>query len=192
MIEYRINLRQWRDERRQQRNRALWTYLFLSLLLGAAVAYVWGMTLGKRAEQLQASIRLLQSETRKHKPKADKVKNLEKQYDDLKRRMSVLQKLERDRVAAAHLWRLLPGLLPERTYFQNLQRQGTGIEITGMAPSIEAANELAMAASSSCYLIDARITDQDTRRRDAFGNSVWFKLVATEKRPSPGECPHAD
>lgn len=192
MIEYRINLRPWRDERRQQRNRTMTIYLLASALLGAGLAYVWGMSIEQDTQEYQASIRLVQSEIRKVKPKADKVKKLQDQYEDLKNRMVVLQQLQRDRMAAAHLWRILPGLLPERTYFQSLQRQGNMIEIAGMAPSMEAANELAMAMGSSCYLINVRITEQDTRRRDAFGNNVWFKLVATEKRPGPGECPDAE
>lgn len=192
MIEYRINLREWREERRRQRNRTIQTYLALSFLTGAGIAYLWGMLLGTRIEHVEGSVRLLQAATAKHQPRAQKVLKLEQQYLDLKRRMVVLQQLERDRVAAAHLWRILPSLLPEHVYFLNLQRKESKIFIEGMAPSMEAANALARAMNDSCYLTNVRITDQDARRRDAFGNSISFKLSAIEKRPKPGECPDED
>lgn len=189
MPEYSINLREWREERRKRRNDTIKAYVVLSLLLGAGAAYLWGMVVASRVERVEANLRLLQGETRKHQSKAQKVKKLEQQYIDLQRRMEVLQKLERDRMATAHLWRILPDLLPEQVYFTKLERKNIQISIEGKAPSMEAANKLASNMKASCYFVDARINQQETRSRDAFGNTVWFRLSATEKRPKPGECP---
>lgn len=198
VIEYRINLREWREERRKQRNDSIKLYIVLSLLLGAGVAYLWGMVVASRTEQVEANLRLLQGETKKYQPKAQKVKALERQYTDLKRRMEVLQQLERDRMATAHLWRILPALLPEHVYFKKLERRErkekdkekeTEVAIDGMAPSMEAVNELVSNMEASCYFVGAKIGKQNAMKRDAFGNSVEFRLYATEKRPRPGECP---
>jgi Tfp pilus assembly protein PilN len=187
--EYSINLREWREERRKRRNDTVKVYVVLSLLLGAGAAYLWGMVVAGRTERVEANLRLLQGETRKYQPKAQKVKTLEQQYIDLKTRRAGLQKLERDRMATPHLWRIMPDLLPRQVYFTKLERKNIQISIEGKAPSGEAVIKLASNMKASCYFVDARIDQQNAQPRDAFGSTVWFHLSATEKRPQPGESP---
>ncbi len=176
-----INLLPWREERRAKRQQEFYALLFMALLLGGLVWWVWqGMVQG-RIDTQNARNSTIQTAISGLDKKIAEIKDIEERRNELIERMRVIQELQGNRPSVVYVFDELVRILPKGVHFTDVKRTGETFTIQGVAETNNYISALMRNMTSSPWFgrptLSSVSTLDDGRRA----------FVLSVKQESPGE-----
>ncbi len=131
----RINLLNWREEKRKQTEQQFYAMLIGAVLLGAGVIFAVQMQLGAMIEYQQSRNNYIKSEIKQVEKAIAEIKQLEKKKADLLARMKVIQQLQGNRSDSVHMLDEMVKVIPEGVHLTRFSQKGKNLLFNGLAQS---------------------------------------------------------
>lgn len=131
----RINLLDWRKERRDKRKQQFVALLGAGLLVAAAVVGIGYLVVTGLQEHQQARNDYLRAQIKEMDNKIKEIEELERVRNNLLSRMRVVEELQASRSATVHFFDELINTLPEGVNLNTVKQQGGNVTINGVAES---------------------------------------------------------
>jgi len=130
-----INLLPWREAQRRERNRA--TMIICAAMWVAAMLLVFAgkLVMDARIDHQNARNAYIQSEIDALSKVIREIEDLKEQRDRLLARMDVIQTLQENRSQIVHVFDDLVTKLPKGVYYDNISKDQSKLQISGMAQS---------------------------------------------------------
>lgn len=180
----RINLLDWRAERREKRRKKFFGMLVLSAL-GGLIVVLGGLAFlsGQVDHQKQRNTLLTQEIANLDKQIAE-IQELEKVKANLLARMQVIEKLQASRTAMVHFFDEVVNTLPEGVFLTSLKQTGDDVAIDGIAESNGRISSYMKNLESSKWFADPALVviktvEREHRRQSEF--SLKVKNLTTAK-----------
>lgn len=144
-----INLLPHREAARKRRRETFQVTMFVSFLLGLAIAggiYWWFQML---ITEQQAKNNFLQTEISVLGVQIKEIATIEEEIASLRARQKAVEDLQSDRNLPVHLLTELVHQLPDGVYITNLKQEGQTVTMQGMAQSNERVSEMLRNLSSN-------------------------------------------
>ncbi|MGH8447117.1 MAG: PilN domain-containing protein [Solimonas sp.] len=180
----RINLLDWRKQRRERRKRE-----FVSLLgLGgiAALAIVgasWAWMTGEVDTQNARNERL-RTEIKEMDQKIKEIAELEKVKNNLLARMRVIEELQANRTATVHFFDEIVNTLPEGVSLTGVKEQGARVTIDGVADSNGRISTYMKNLDASPWFAEPRLVVIKTNDKNVQRKSDFTLTVTALNRPA--------
>ncbi len=131
----RINLLNWREERRKQIELQFYGMLGGAAILGIAAVFAVQLQLGAMIDHQTSRNGYIQSEIKKVEKAIAEIKALEKEKADLLARMNVIQELQGNRSDGVHMLDELVKVLPEGVHLTKFNQKKKSLTFDGFAQS---------------------------------------------------------
>ena len=131
----RINLLDWRAERRARRRQEFLTMVGLGVGAALAVLALGYVTLTEAVEHQQARNQFLTVQIKDLDKQIKEIEELEKVKANLVSRMNVIQQLQESRSATVHFFDEIVNTLPDGIYLTSIKQNGQNVTIDGVAES---------------------------------------------------------
>ncbi len=131
----RINLLNWREERRKKIEQQFYAMIGVAVLAGIAVVIAVQMQLGAMIDHQNSRNNYLKSEIKKVEKAIAEIKALEKKKADLLSRMNVIQELQGNRSDSVHMLDELVKVLPEGVHLTKFVQKKKSLTFDGVAQS---------------------------------------------------------
>ena len=187
----RINLLPWREWERERRNRAFFTRLLASAVMGLFVAALAGLYIDRLEDRQQDRNAALRAQVAELDGRILRVGRLRSQSEALEARMAAVLQLHEERSRVARMLHELARTAPAGAYYETLSRDGDAIGASGTAESAARISALMrrLAASESFGMPTLRSIREDHDHEDYGGRAVHFEL--TFPLPSGARGPEA-
>jgi type IV pilus assembly protein PilN len=166
----RINLLPWREQQRRERKLAFFVSLGVAAGVAAVVAFAAYLLLGslieaqeQRTERLRAEIKVLDKQI-------EQINDLEAQKQRFISRMQIIEKLQRSRPEAVHLFDELVKAMPDGTYLTSIKETGNKIKLEGVAQSSTRVSTLMRNIAASQWLRNPELEVVETAKDNAVGS----------------------
>ena len=131
----RINLLDWRAERRDLRRREFLSMMGVAVVVAAVIVLIaYGAMQNALAYQKQRNQRLEQTIADIDK-QIKEIEELQKTRDSLISRMKIIERLQQSRSATVHFFDELVNTLPDGVYLNHVKQDGQSVTIDGTAES---------------------------------------------------------
>ncbi len=131
----RLNLLPWREMRRKELDRQLFTIAIGAWLLMGLVVFYGHLHASALIENQTKRNEFLQQEITKVEAQIKEIQDLKRQRDALIARMQVIERLQATRTQIVHVFDDLVRQMPEGVYLTSLTQRGNAITLTGVAQS---------------------------------------------------------
>jgi type IV pilus assembly protein PilN len=131
----RINLLDWRAERREQRRREFTSMLGLAAVAAAVVVFVAYMAMQNAVDYQKERNKLLQDTIADIDKQIKEIEDLQKTRDSLISRMKIIERLQQSRSGTVHFFDELVNTLPDGVYLTHVKQEGQEVTIEGVAES---------------------------------------------------------
>lgn len=131
----RINLLDWRAERRARRRQEFLTMLGLGVGAAVALLGLGYVTITESIEHQQARNQFLTAQIKDLDKQIKEIEELEKVKQNLVSRMNVIQQLQESRSATVHFFDEIVNTLPDGIYLTSIKQNGQNVTIDGVAES---------------------------------------------------------
>jgi type IV pilus assembly protein PilN len=131
----RINLLPWREERRAEQKKEFLLALGFSVLAGVLVILVIHTYMEGRIDNQNARNRFISQHITQVDAQIKEIQEIDKQREELKTRMELIQELQHSRPEVVHIFDELPRIIPDGVHLTSLKRTGNLLEIRGRAES---------------------------------------------------------
>lgn len=138
----RINLLDWREELRQERQKEFIITLLLMVILSGLIWFLVHTVMASRIEGQQNRNEFLQTELRQLDRQIQEINKLEKQREELIKRMDLIQGLQQSRPEVVRMFDELVHVVPEGINLTTWERKGTNLTFTGQAETTPRISEL--------------------------------------------------
>jgi type IV pilus assembly protein PilN len=188
-----INLLPHREERRKRRKQAFFAGLFLSALIGAALAGVGYLALMEMMGVQQSRNEFLQAEIRRLETQIKDIASLKGEIEALKARQKVVEDFQIDRNMPVHMLNELAARTPEGVYLTLVKQDGQAVLVSGIAQTNERVSEfLRNTAYNSAWLerpelVEIKVAPATPNARDQ-KRLFDFSVRLTLKRPQDLEA----
>lgn len=187
----RINLLDWRAERRARRRKEFLTMLGLGVGAGVALLGVaWVLVTGaiehqeRRNQYLTAQIRDLDKQIKE-------IQELEKVRANLVSRMNVIQQLQESRSATVHFFDEIVNTLPDGIYLNTIKQTGATVTIDGTAESSGRISAYLKNLDSSPWFKEPKLVVIKTGEKNKQRNSEFTLRVTNLTKARPDAVPAA-
>ena len=183
----RINLLDWRGERRERRKKQFAALMGAGLGAGLlAAGLAWGLVSAALDNQQERN-EYLRAEIREMDQKIKEIEELEKVRNNLLARMQVIEELQANRSAMVHFFDEVLNTLPDGVSLTSLKEQGTKLTINGLADSNGRISTYMKNLDASQWFKDPRLVviksnDKDRRRKSEFTLTVTMLSRAGDKQ----------
>lgn len=186
----RINLLDWRAERRAKRKQQFLSMLGLGMLASAAVVGLGWSTVGSAVSSQQERNAYLQRQIDETEQKIKEIEELEKVRDNLLARMRVIEELQASRSASVHFFDEIVNTLPDGVSIRTIKQTPEGVTIDGTAESNGRVSTYMKNLEASPWfqnpmLVVIKTSEQEQLRRGDFQLRVKA-LKAPSDAPSSG------
>ncbi|MCA1791828.1 MAG: PilN domain-containing protein [Thioalkalivibrio sp.] len=181
-----INLLPWRAQRRAQRQKQFYATIVVAALVGAALVLAGVVFMNSRIDHQEARNQMLQSEIRVLDQQIARIRDIDRQRQNVIDRIEVIQTLQASRPEAVHLFDQMVRTLPEGTFFQELRQEGDRIRLVGRAESNARISALMRRVDGSPWLRDSTLQIIETRQEGAL-QVRDFRLEALQTRPGAND-----
>jgi type IV pilus assembly protein PilN len=188
----KINLLDWRTERRKQRQQQFIVLLALgALLAGAGVgAVTYGVS--DAIDYQKRRNEFLHQQIAEMEKKIAEIEELEKVRNNLLARMKVIEELQASRSAMVHFFDEVINTLPEGVYLKALKQQGGTVTVDGVAESNARVSNYMKNIEASKWFADPRLVviksaEENRRRQSEF--QLTFKNQTKGKGDAKGDEP---
>jgi type IV pilus assembly protein PilN len=182
----RINLLPWREQLRRERKLAFFISLAIAAGVAALAAFAAYLLVGslidaqqQRNERLRAEIKVLDKQI-------EQINDLEAQKQRFISRMQIIEKLQRSRPEAVHLFDELVKAMPDGTYLTSLTETGTKLKLEGVAQSSTRVSTLMRNIAASEWLRNPELEVVDSAK-DTGGSHFVLDAqqvsIATDDEP---------
>jgi type IV pilus assembly protein PilN len=185
----RLNLLPWREMRRKEQDRQLFSILIGAALLMALVLLYAYLHIGALVDTQVRRNEFMAQEVKRMDEEIKEVREIKKQRDDLLARMRVIQQLQQDRTEIVHLLDDLVRRLPEGVYLTSLKQSGRSFTLSGYAQSNARVSAFMRNLDGSEVFVNP---DLDVINISARGNervSQFTLRVSQRARPEKTEAP---
>lgn len=131
----RINLLDWRAERRRQRKQRFLAILGLAAAASLAVVVIGYLSMGAAVSHQQARNQYLTQQIAELEKQIKEIQELEKVKQNLLARMRVIEQLQQNRSATVHFFDEIINTLPDGVYLTSIKQSAQLVTIDGVAES---------------------------------------------------------
>ena len=185
----KINLLDWRAERRKQRQQQFIVLLALGALLGAAGVGAVSYGVSDAIDYQKRRNEFLHQQIAEMEKKIAEIDELEKVRNNLLARMKVIEELQASRAAMVHFFDEVINTLPEGVYLKSLKQSGPQVTIDGVAESNSRVSNYMKNIEASKWFADPRLvvikTSEENRRRQS-EFQLQFKNLTKGKPDAKG------
>lgn len=182
----RINLLDWRDERRELRKQQFFKALGGAALVSAGVIFLILHFYGNAIDFQQQRNSYLKDQIAQIDKQIKEIKDLEKTRDNLITRMRIIEQLQQSRAQIVHYFDQVVKTLPKGVFLTKLTQNSGGTTVNGVAESNGRVSSYMVNLDDSIWFSDPRLivikTNKKNRRRAAD-----FTLAFKTASPKPEE-----
>lgn len=131
----KINLLNWREEKRKQIEQQFYTILIIAAILGAAAVFAGQLQLDAMIDYQTSRNNYLSKEIKTVEKAIAEIRILEKKKADLLSRMNVIQELQGNRSENVHMLDDMVKVIPEGAYLTKFKQTKKVLKFTGVAQS---------------------------------------------------------
>lgn len=189
----RINLLDWRAERRARRKQQFLTMLGIGVLASAAlVGLAWTSVSGAVSSQQERNT-YLEQQIKETEQRIKEIEELEKVRASLLSRMKVIEELQASRSASVHFFDEIVKTLPEGVSLKSIKQRADGVLIEGTAESNGRISTYMTNLEESPWFEEPKLVEiRTSETKEEKLRRGDFKLqVKARKQPSDGTTPEA-
>ena len=169
----RINLLDWRSERRERRKKQFVVMMGIGLGVGVVVVGIALFLMKSTMAYQQSRNDFLKQEITAVDQKIKEIQELERVKENLLARMQVIEQLQASRSATVHFFDEIVSTLPDGVYLTAVKQQGSGVTIDGIAESNGRVSTYMKNLDASDWFADPRLvviktTEQNRLRQSEF------------------------
>lgn len=179
-----INLRPWREERRQKQQLDFMIMLAVAAGLAVVVFMLWNGAVGSQVTNQQERNRYIERELAQLDQQIKEISELESRRAELVSRMNVIQNLQNSRPFIVYIFDQLVRTLPDGVYYSSIERRGTLITIQGVADSNNRISALMRNLNESDWFRDPDLRTV-TAATDGSQSNSFVLTVRQENKLSP-------
>lgn len=131
----RINLLDWRAERRELRRRQFMAMLGVAAAVGVIVVLIGSAVMSQSLSYQQQRNRFLHQQIADIDKQIKEIQDLEKVKASLLSRMKIIESLQQSRSATVHFFDEIVNTLPDGVYLTGIKQNGKDVTIDGVAES---------------------------------------------------------
>ena len=176
-----IDLRPWREERREARQKQFLMVLMLVAVCAGAAGFSWNQAAQGKVDFQTTRNTYLDNKIKELDGKIKEIEGLRQQREALVERMNVISSLQGDRQIIVHVFEELVGATPDGVYFKSLSRKGTLIEIKGFADKKLAISDFLRNLDQSDWFNSTFLQDVEAVKEgnEVVGNNFSLKVTVT-------------
>lgn len=180
----KINLLDWRAERRNQRKQQFGAVMMLGAMLSAAAVGAVYYSVSDAIDFQRQRNEFLKVQIAEMDKKIKEIEELEKVRQNLLARMKVIEELQASRSAMVHFFDEIVNTVPDGVYIKTLKQQGAAVTVDGVAESNGRVSTYMKNIESSTWFADPKLVvintkDADRRRQSEF--QMQFKNLTRGK-----------
>lgn len=181
----RINLLDWREARREQRQRNFFLALGLSAAAAVGLVALVMFGYGKAIDTQEARNQLLQDQITKFEKQIQEIKDLKETRQSLIKRMEIIERLQKSRSRSVHYFEQIVTTVPEGVFLTSLKQNGDKTTVTGLAQSNGRISRYMRNIDKSEWFAQPRLVvikshSKDRRRLANF--TLTFKTVTPDSK----------
>ncbi len=176
----KINLLPWRETLRLKKNRYFYTQFLLTLIIGATVVFILGLSLNRQLNYQEARNRYLSSFVHDLDHQLAEIKDLEIRRQQIIDRFSLIEELQNNRQIAVRIFDQIVYSTPEGVFYKELNRSGNRLSVVGVGENSDQISDLMRQLQASKWLnspaLDLIESNEETgSQRSAFNLSVYIE-----------------
>lgn len=188
----RINLLDWRQQRRDRHKKQFFTLLGLGAASSIALVVIGLLTATAAIEHQNARNTYLKQQIAETDQKIKEIKDLQKTRDSLLARMQVIEQLQANRSATVHFFDEIVNTVPDGITLTGIKQSGKGVTIEGIADSNGRISTYMKNLAASQWFSDPKLIvittgEKDKQRKSSFTLQVKNLTKATDKNKPAGE-----
>jgi type IV pilus assembly protein PilN len=190
----KINLLDWRAERRQRRKQQFLLLIGVTFLVSAALVGIAYFAMDEAISHQQSRNKLLQTEITALDKQIKEIQELQKVKANLLARMRVIEQLQQSRSATVHFFDEIINTLPDGVYLTSVKQTGGDVTLDGVAESNGRISAYMKNLDSSPWfkdpkLVVIRTSDKNRLRSSEFQLKVTNLTKATDTAPAAAGAP---
>ncbi|BCE01004.1 PilN domain-containing protein [Marinicellulosiphila megalodicopiae] len=184
-----INLRPWRQERRDRLKKEFINILVLTFILSAATAAGWYFYANKVLANQKTRVELIKSENKVLLARIEEIKKLEQKKANLLRRMTTVAQLNSNRSQPVEVFQEFVSLVPKGVYLTELTRKGDGVYLSGIADRVSSVSDFYRSIELSTWIKEEYVPGSVKSRNPGNPNdeSVVFSINLQLENNQEGE-----
>ncbi|MDB5974417.1 MAG: hypothetical protein JWR07_1177 [Nevskia sp.] len=188
----KINLLDWRAERRQRRKQQFMLLIGITFLASAALVGIAYFAMDAAVSHQQSRNKLLQTEIVALDKQIKEIQELQKVKANLLARMRVIEQLQQSRSATVHFFDEIVNTLPDGVYLTSVKQTGADVTLDGVAESNGRISAYMKNLDSSPWFKDPKLvvihtSDKNRLRSSEFQLKVTNLTKATDtSQPAAG------
>ncbi len=182
----KINLLDWRQERRERRKKRFQVGLLLSVAVGAALVFGAQRVIDGAISQQRARNRYLQHQIAITNREIRRINKLESLKSRLLSRMQIIERLEQSRSQVVHFFDQLVATLPQGVHLNDVSEKGKITTIKGLADSNGSVSAYLRNLAASPWFSDPNLVVITAEHKDGQRISKFTLTVKNSVPPRPG------
>lgn len=183
----KINLLDWRAQRREQRKQRFIAMMAAAVIVAAAVFGVGFLAMTNAINLQKARNDYLKQQIAEVDQKIKEIQELEKVKANLLARMRVIEELEASRTATVHFFDELVNTLPEGVTLTSIKQLGGTVEVEGAAESNGRVSTYMKNLEASPWFDDPRLVVIKTTESGSVRRSDFTLKVKNLTKATPNE-----
>jgi len=178
----RINLLPWREVHRAEKKREFFIFMGSAAVATALVVVLVHIQFSAMIDTQNQRNNFLQQQITRVEKEIEEIKTLKEDKKALLARMEVIQKLQRSRPEIVHLFEEISLNAPDGIYLEAASRKGSMLALEGFSNSNDSVSAFMRQLDASPWLQNPKLNVIESKK-DALGNSSYFKLEVTQDSP---------
>lgn len=186
----KINLLDWRTERKNLRQQQFGVMVVAGALVAAVIIGLMYYDVTGSIDYQRERNAFLRQQIAEMEKKIKEIEELEKVKQNLVARMKVIEELQASRSAMVHFFDEVVASLPEGVYITSLSQTGTTVKVDGIAESNNRVSQYMKNIESSGWFADPRlgiINTKDVGKRRQSEFQLQFKNLTRKKVKAAGQ-----
>ncbi|NOQ80427.1 MAG: pilus assembly protein PilN [Gammaproteobacteria bacterium] len=180
----RINLLNWREEKRKQIEQQFYTMLAGAAIIGAGVVFAVQLQLGAMIDYQSSRNNYLKTEIKKVEKAIAEIRALEKKKADLLARMNVIQELQGNRSDSVHMLDELVKVLPEGVHLTKFSQKKKSLTFNGVAQSNARVSAYMRNIERAEWLKSPNLKVIQSKKKGGSDGYSQFTLTSQQASPS--------
>jgi type IV pilus assembly protein PilN len=178
-----INLRPWREELRQEKQKEYVSALILVSIVAAAIWWFVSGAYGSAIQAQEARNTYLEKQSSSLDKKIEEIKELRNKKDQLLERMQLIQDLQGNRPVVVRVFDEMARVMPDELFFKSIIAKGRTFSIEGLASSNDQISGLMRNFDKSAWFTNPNLSDVKANK----GQYNSFSMQVTQTRPKSDE-----
>ncbi len=180
-----INLREWRKELREQRQKEFVMILAVVAAAAAFAVFSWMQQVDGQINTQRSVNRFFEQQIAIQNKQIEEIKTLREEREKLIARMEVIQRLQGDRPIIVRLFDELVRTLPDGVYFESLERDESSITIIGVADKPSSISDLLRNLDASDWFDNSFLRNVNAIKDNDSDETIGNRFTVTVSQSSP-------